>query len=110
MKWSEVERRVMRAIKAFRVSGDLYLIEKDANERSISHRLAVHLDKCFRNWHVDCEYNRSGDLPKTLVRRVREKANPDDVHATTVFPDIVVHRRGKKRNLLVLEMKKIKCG
>ena len=31
---------------------DSYLLEKDVNERSISHRLACHLQREFPTWHV----------------------------------------------------------
>ncbi len=31
---------------------------------------------------------------------------PDDLEAKTVFPDIIVHKRGTTKNLLVIEVKK----
>jgi hypothetical protein len=55
---------------------------------------------------VDVEYNRHIDDPKRL-QLPRRDALDDEVRATTVFPDIVVHLRGTDdHNLLVLEVKK----
>ncbi|UEP40329.1 hypothetical protein [Burkholderia sp. B21-005] len=86
---------------------DHYLLRVDANERSISHRLAVHLASQFPDFDVDCEYNRDGFDVKRLALSQRE-VRDDDVEAVTVFPDIVVHKRGSNEsNLLVVEIKKI---
>ncbi len=83
---------------------DAALFEVDANERSISHRLAVHLTRSFPEWDVDCEYNRKGHAPKKLLRGRRVDAA--DTDGGRVFPDIIVHRRNKPENLLVIEIKK----
>src|ERR671919_217063 len=45
---------------------DAALFQVDANERSITHRLALHMTPRFPKWHVDCEYNRDGFDPKML--------------------------------------------
>lgn len=85
---------------------DRHLLHVDASERSISHRLAVHLASEFPDFDVDCEYNRVGFDVKRLTLSER-KARDDDLEAVTVFPDIVVHKRGSNEsNLLVVEMKK----
>lgn len=85
---------------------DHHLLHVDASERSISHRLAMHLASRFPDFDVDCEYNRDGFDVKRLAFSERE-VRDDDVDAVTVFPDIVVHKRGhNKSNLLVVEMKK----
>ncbi|MCL4678252.1 MAG: hypothetical protein KJ017_06625 [Alphaproteobacteria bacterium] len=85
---------------------DFDLLEHDANERSISHRLAVYLESYFPGWNVDCEYNRDGHEPKRLSLQVDASVNLDDSHAKTVYPDIIVHKRGTDQNLLVIEIKK----
>lgn len=77
----------------------------DINERTISHRLAIYLEPHFPGWNVDCEYNRNHDDPKRL-KIDRRYVRSDDTQGTTVFPDIIVHRRGTDENLLVIEMKK----
>jgi hypothetical protein len=81
------------------------IILSDVNERSLSHRLAIYLQEHFEDWDIDCEYNRDYDLPKQLVINSRNHSS-DDIHARTVFPDIIIHKRGTDKNLLVLEMKK----
>ncbi|MEO3680204.1 hypothetical protein [Rheinheimera fenheensis] len=86
-----------------RSDGDI--LAMDVNERSISHRLASYLEPLFHGWNVDCEYNRNHDDPKRLEIR-RRNIQSDDTQATTVFPDIIVHRRGTDENFVVIEMKK----
>lgn len=68
-------------------------MERGAHERSVAHKLAEYLQSQFPGWHVDCEYNRDGLQVKTQKGTRR------------VFPDIVVHHRGIKDNLLVIELK-----
>jgi hypothetical protein len=92
-------------------TNDIFLLENDVNERTITHKLAEYLQDAFANWHVDCEYNRycqnSELLKKTLILpRHSKKVNVDDLEAKTVYPDIIVHGRGTEFNLLVIEVKK----
>ena len=90
---------------------DCPLLEMNANERSLTHKFAEHLQKEFPEWSVDCEYNRDGDdIPKRL-RAMFDHIPADDENAQTVFPDIIVHHRGRQldgehRNLVVIEAKK----
>lgn len=51
--------RVVAAIRSL-LTQDKHLLQIDASERSISHRLAVHLTSQFKDLDldVDCEYNR----------------------------------------------------
>jgi hypothetical protein len=84
---------------------DAYLLRADANERSISHRLALYLEEEFPQWDVDCEYNRDRHEPKRL-HLDPEPEQSDDAQGTTVYPDIIVHERGESRNLLAIEIKK----
>jgi len=84
---------------------DADLLAVGINERSITHRLAVHLTPLFPEWDVDCEYNRNGHDPKTLNFGT-DTVDTDDTDATTVYPDVIVHRRGTDHNLLVIEAKK----
>lgn len=100
----QIEAAVISALECL-LEFDNHLLVFDVNERSISHRLAVYLEQHFPGWNVDCEYNRDFDDPKRLdifPRRIES----NDTQATTVFPDIIVHRRGTAQNLLVIEMKK----
>lgn len=77
---------------------DRTLIHDDVHERSIAHRLAVHLSAVFYEWDVDVEYNRDcGD-----VKRIYDHGESRE---KSIFPDIIVHKRGTKDNLLVIEIK-----
>ncbi len=81
------------------------LLGIDANERSITFRFAMHLQQHLPDWTVDCEYNRDGIEPKRLGHLELYPDSEDD-EAKTVFPDVIVHRRGTRNNHLVLEFKK----
>jgi hypothetical protein len=93
------------------MTSDAHLLRIDVNERSITHRLAVHLEDAFKGWDVDCEYNRNRYDTKRLIIgddvKIRvETIQTDDEHGRTVYPDIIVHRRGTDKNFLVVEVKK----
>jgi len=102
--------RVNAAIERLLVS-DASLFDHNVNERSISHRLAVYLEREFggEQWDVDCEYNRDGHEPKRLHLR-SDSVGTDDVNGNTVYPDIIVHCRGTSKNHLAIEMKKDNGG
>ena len=104
MNRTSVTEKLTRALDKL-VRDDAYLLEIDANERSISHRLAVYLESEFTEWNIDCEYNRNIEDPKRLnIDSIRTDST--DTQGRTVFPDIIVHVRGQANNLLVIEMKK----
>lgn len=84
---------------------DQDLLGIDANERAITFRFAMYLQRRFPDWTVDCEYNRDGTDPKRLGHLELYPDSEDD-EAKTVFPDVIVHRRGTRQNHLVLEFKK----
>ena len=99
-------------------SNDAYLLQIDASERSITHRLAIHLESEVEtwgeHWNVDCEYNRDAnaddDFYKKIINatefEVRYSNSIDGEHTHFVFPDIIVHKRDTEQNLLIVEIKK----
>jgi hypothetical protein len=102
----EVRLKVERAIQQW-LKRDRLLLELDVNERSITHKLAEHLQNEFSSWNVDCEYNRKGNAQKKLPPELLDKpVHPWDTDGVTVFPDIIVHKRNTKSNLVVIEVKK----
>jgi hypothetical protein len=111
----EVRKKVDQAIAQL-LEKDFFLLQIDANERAISHRLGLYLQLLFDEWHVDCEYNRDLDNPKrlkTYTRFIDAKLDAklsvgciSETDPITVFPDIIVHERGTHNNLLIIEMKK----
>lgn len=109
-----IQDRVQKSIDEF-YKHDSFLLKMDANERSITHKLAGYLEKCFPGWDVDCEYNRDERDVKRLSNEASDEVKQfsseefvpsNDTKAVTVFPDIIIHKRGTKKNLLVIEVKK----
>lgn len=83
------------------------LLELDVTERALSHHLACYVRELVpEGLHVDVEYNRQRADPKRLWLEPR-RATDRDLRATTVFPDILVHRRTTDEfNFMVIEVKK----
>jgi len=104
MTEEEVKTKLNSALDRL-VEKDSFLLECNVNERSISHRLAVYLGHEFEGWDVDCEYNRNMDDPKRMNLQEVD-SDSTDTEGKTVYPDIIVHKRGESNNLLVVEMKK----
>lgn len=105
MNKKQVEIALNRAIDIF-IKEDMFLLNADANERSMSHRIAVYLEHEIPDFDIDCEYNRDGFDVKRLALEPRNTSD-DSEEAVTVFPDIIIHHRGNNNNnLLVIEMKK----
>ncbi|QDT91736.1 hypothetical protein [Gimesia algae] len=110
-KWSDVEALIRVAISELK--GDEILFRIHANERSITHRLAVCLEKHFVGWNVDCEYSRIGEDSsnyKRLLLPSAENVTHFDMNGSRVYPDIVIHHRGQNAtsdNLLVIEAKTV---
>jgi hypothetical protein len=107
---NQVKRKVRAAIELL-IRKDAHLLKIDVNERSITHRLALHLQEVFKGWDIDCEYNRNRYDTKKLiigndVHITVETIQSDDEQGKTVYPDIIVHHRGTDQNLLVVEVKK----
>ena len=94
MEINLIRERLLSAVGNFEKDDDMYLLQEDLNERTISHRFAIHLQKVFERFHVDCEYNRAHGRPKQL-RIPQEDVSWEDTEGKTVFPDIIVHVRGK---------------
>jgi hypothetical protein len=104
----------VEAIKNF-LAKEPFLLENNLNERTISFKLAEYLQKEYDGkYNVDCEYNRvSKDdknmdkeyITKTLQLDI-EKIKTNNDKGPTVFPDIIIHKRGSnKNNFLVIEIK-----
>lgn len=89
---SIIVEKVNRAVRMV-LRNDLFLLRIKAHELAIAHKLAEYLQHEFPNFHVDFDYNRREEQTKTL--------NDADVR-----PDIIVHIRDTKINLLIIEIKK----
>ncbi|KXK27606.1 MAG: hypothetical protein TR69_WS6001000050 [candidate division WS6 bacterium OLB20] len=103
---------------------DGLLLQVDASERSITHKLAEYLQQLLPDWNVDCEYNRTlgeGKLVQLWSEKQEEvlsklESAPTDKRrkflqdildgGVSVYPDIIIHHRGTSNNLAVIEAKK----
>ncbi len=101
----EIEKKIITSLDKLR-NHDQYLLTIDAHERSIAHKLAIYLQEEFPELDVDSEYNRRGNITKT-IRVPKDNKNWKSLETKSVFPDIIIHERGPKgRNILVIEIKK----
>ncbi|OUJ18891.1 hypothetical protein AMET1_0542 [Methanonatronarchaeum thermophilum] len=97
---------------------DKFLLKEKTNERTITHKLASHLQKEFTNYNVDVEYNKMTENREQTTKKIKinkqteEQENCwgeikiDDTDAKTVYPDIIIHKRNTDTNLIVIEVKK----
>jgi hypothetical protein len=83
---------------------ETYLLERDLGERTLTHRLAVQIEKQFSGWEVDCDYDRLGERTMRLPHGT--VISTDDHLGKSVYPDIVVHQREIPNNLLAIEVRK----
>ena len=97
----EIKKKVNIAIDLL-FKNDSFILEINANERSISHKLAEYIQTQFPEWHIDCEYNRKVKETKRLedIAECSEQRTTD-----RILPDIIVHHRSVDDNELVIEIK-----
>jgi hypothetical protein len=95
--------KLVAALQEF-YAQEAFLLERDLGERTLTHRLAVYMEKHFPGWQVDCDYNRLGE--RTLRLPHGTIVSTDDSLGKSIFPDIVVHQRVIPNNLLAVEVRK----
>lgn len=121
MEDKQIIKLVLLALKEL-LKKDEWLLQHDLSEQSISHKLGEYLQYLFNDFNVDCEYNGNVDDPSErkkiyLVKELLEKQGllkekeRDEVESEiierSVFPDIIIHRRGTNEfNLCIIEAKK----
>src|SRR5438045_9396210 len=95
--------KVVAALQEF-YARESYILEKDLGEITLTHRLAVQVEREFAGWEVDCDYDRLGE--RTLRLPHGTIISTADHLAKSEYPDIVVHQRAIPNNLLAIEDKK----
>lgn len=118
MNKNEIILKVKKSIQKL-LEKDAWLLKHDINERSITHKLAEYLQILFCDYNVDCEYNGNIDDESgrkkidALSSQLKDycvditKNNCDKYERRSVYPDIIIHKRGSnKNNLCILEVKK----
>lgn len=115
----EIKGRIESALKIL-FKKDIYLLQKDINERAVAHRLAIYLQCVFPEYDVDCEYNGNvlqddgkkyicilKDRLKMLgLLKQKEEKVDKEVLERLVYPDIIIHKRDTSENLCIIEIKK----
>jgi len=97
-------KKMEKALRAF-FRKDGKLLHVNTNERSISHKVAEHLQIQFPDMNVDCEYNGRGDRGE--VKKSPGNQGKPKNQMRRVFPDLIVHKRLSDNNkCLVIEIKK----
>lgn len=94
--------KVVAALRDF-YAQEGFLFDKDVGERAVTHRFAVHLEKQFSGWAVDCNYDRLGE--RTLHLPHGTIISTDDHLGKSIYPDVAVHQREIPNNLLVVEIR-----
>lgn len=95
MNQHQVKARVRRALRSLFVN-DRALLERNAAERAIAARLAVHLAPLFPSHDVDVEYNRQGLDPKDVTFPPNCRGGGKKL----IVPEIIVHHRGTDKDNL----------
>jgi hypothetical protein len=95
--------KLVAALKEF-YAREAFLFEQDLGERTLTHRLAVQVERQFPDFEVDCDFDRLG--PRTLNLPRGSIVSTDDHLGKSIYPDIVVHQRAVPNNLLAIEVRK----
>lgn len=84
--------------------GDKELAYADPSERAIVARLGNLLHGKYPGWSIDLEWSRR----ENVIKRLRYGLSDDElIGKDAIVPDLIVHRVGKRENLLVVEVKKV---
>ena len=83
----------------------LFMKKHDIHERTLAAELKSVMENWFKDFHVNCEYNRMTDENGVQIpKRIGLVPEPND--PSSVYPDIIVHRHEDgKHNLLIVEIK-----
>jgi hypothetical protein len=95
--------KLVAALKEF-YAHEGFLFEHDLGERTLTHRLAVQVERKFPDFEVDCDFDRLGQRTLNLPRG--SIVSTDDHLGKSVYPDIAVHQRAVPNNLLAIEVRK----
>ncbi|MQB08002.1 hypothetical protein DXT91_28610 [Agrobacterium tumefaciens] len=82
---------------------DEELAYADPSERAIVARLGNLLQGKYPGWSIDLEWSRR----ENVIKRLRYGLSDEElIGKDAIVPDLIVHRVGKRENLLVVEVKK----
>jgi hypothetical protein len=99
---TELEK-IVATLKEF-YARETFLFEQDLGERTLTHRLAVQVERQFPEFEVDCDFDRLGQ--RTLNLPHGSIVSTDDHLGKSIYPDIVVHQRRVPKNHIAIEVRK----
>lgn len=104
MNQHQVEEIINYAIQRL-LANDAELLELDVSERAVVFHLGRYIcERTPADLDVDCEYNRHLKDVKQLLY-LKRLLDIEENHE--VFPDILIHRRNRDdQNIVVIEIKK----
>lgn len=113
MDKDEIFESIINSINIF-IEKEKFLLVHNLNERTITHKFANYIEKIFPNYDVDCEYNRfwnSNNNKEYISKHLDFHIYGEDLENTetekiNVYPDIIIHKRWNKDNLIIIELKK----
>lgn len=99
MEKAELEEKITLWIRNL-YKNEASLIEDKAHEQSVSAKLMHYLSDIFHEWDVDVEYHKAWWYEEGTKRWLKK----DDTGISR-RPDIIIHRRWKKKNLVLILVK-----
>lgn len=90
----KIKNEIQEALREFLRRDQRPLLRVNAHEISLSHRIAVYMERRFHGYNIDCEYNKHFD------------GSPKRIGDKKIRPDIIVHRRHNSDALVIIEVKK----
>ena len=115
MDQNQLKQKIKKAIEKLKEK-DMFLINNDLHEITISHKLAEYLESEFKDWDVDIEYNKKVGMgphyntSKEISNKFDNGLESGRKQRRSLRIDIIVHHRGKNdydSNLLAIELKKV---
>lgn len=92
------------AVAVLELLSDAELAYANPSERAIVARLGNLLNGKYQGWSIDLEWSRR----ENVIKRLRYGLSDEElIGKDAIVPDLIVHRVGKRENLLVVEVKKI---
>jgi hypothetical protein len=111
---AEIEKVLIDCVREV-MKRDAYLLQNNVGERAIAGKLACYMASRLPNMDVDIEYNRfaveTPEKVENIVKRLHWNRNNSGEEEHSVFPDIIIHKRGsQENNELVIEIKSGSCS
>lgn len=98
----KLKKLLEQSLDMFYSSDANEILPKEGVERTCVFHIGIYMQylmngyDCFRNFNLDCEYNKLGETPKKMYEFEDENG---------IQPDLILHQRDTDNNLMVVEFK-----